>query len=86
MNLQDRLKSLVLKAAVDFDTTASKESDLLTDDDGSLHNHDLDRVLAAQKAKRDALWKELYEVRQLSMMRLGLNLILSHRMLFIVYV
>jgi hypothetical protein len=70
MNLQDRLKSLVLKAAVDFDTTASKESGLLTEDDGSLRNHDLDCVLAAQKAKRDALWKELYEVRQLSMVRL----------------
>lgn len=86
MNLQDRLKSLVLKAAVDFDTTASKESGLLTEDDGSLRNHDLDCVLAAQKAKRDALWKELYEVRQLSMVRLWLNLALSHRMLSLVYV
>jgi hypothetical protein len=42
--------------------------------------------LAAQKAKRDALWKELYEVRQLSMVRLWLNLALSHRMLSLVYV
>lgn len=71
MNLQDRLQSLVLKAAIDFDTTASKEPDLVTEDDGTLHNQDLDRVLAAQKAKRDALWKELYTVRQLNRMRLG---------------
>ncbi|KAI8343355.1 centromere protein Cenp-K [Chlamydoabsidia padenii] len=64
MNLQDRLKSLALKAAFDFDTIAAKEPDIIGEDDDSLRNHDLDQALAIQKAERDNLWKVLYELEE----------------------
>ncbi|ORX50440.1 hypothetical protein DM01DRAFT_1308140 [Hesseltinella vesiculosa] len=64
MKLEQRLNELVIKAAQDFDSAASEERKVFTDDEGSLHNDFLDQILEQQKEQRQALWKELYDLEE----------------------
>ncbi|KAI8082935.1 centromere protein Cenp-K [Halteromyces radiatus] len=64
MNLEEHLENLVLKAAKDFDQIAGKEPTVTDDNNASLPNTLLDKVLTEQKEERDRLWKELHELEE----------------------
>ncbi|ORZ16546.1 centromere protein Cenp-K [Absidia repens] len=64
MNIQEHLRSLMQQAAKDFDTSASKDPSVVSEEDGTLRSLDLDEALANQKVKRELLWNELHQIEE----------------------
>lgn len=65
MWIETQLKTIIEKAATEFDEAAAKDIELPSAEDGTERGRQLDELLAVQKAKREELWKRLHEVRRL---------------------
>ncbi|CAO3586694.1 unnamed protein product [Absidia cylindrospora] len=64
MNLQEHLRFLMQQAAKDFDTSASKDPSVVSEEDGTIRSLELDQVLANQKRERESLWKKLHQIEE----------------------
>ncbi|KAG0167404.1 hypothetical protein DFQ30_006107 [Apophysomyces sp. BC1015] len=62
MWFEDQLKSLIAKAADDFDEAAAADIKVKSEEDNTTRGEFLDGILAAQKAEREQLWKRLHQL------------------------
>ncbi|KAG0187082.1 hypothetical protein DFQ28_006902 [Apophysomyces sp. BC1034] len=62
MWFEDQLKSLIAKAADDFDEAAAADIKVKSEEDNTTRGEFLDGILAAQKAEREQLWKRLHQI------------------------